>query len=89
MQRIQSGGRRRDVWGSAPLTASSASNRLLAALASLLDLDLGHFDVEQAFVQSDLDAEMYVGLVPGRGSMSGKMVRLNKSVYGLEQASRT
>ena len=70
-------------------TASSASNRLLASLACLLDLDLRHFDVEQAFVQSDLDAEIYLRLPPGCGSMSGKVVRLNKSVYGLKQASRT
>ena len=55
----------------------------------MLDLDLRHFDVEQAFVQSDLDAEIYLRLPPGCGAMSGKVVRLNKSVYGLKQASRT
>ena len=34
---------------------SVMSIRLLAALACELDLDLCHFDAEQAFVQSDLD----------------------------------
>ena len=68
---------------------SSGSNILLAALARLHDLDLRHFDVEQAFVQSDLDAEIYLRFTPGCGLMTGKVVRLNKSVYGFKQALRT
>ena len=35
-------------------TAAIYSVRLLAAMACELDLDLRHFDIEQAFVQSDL-----------------------------------
>ena len=41
------------------------------------------------FVQSELDHEVFMKLPPGCGSMSGKVVRLNKSLYGLKQASRT
>ena len=33
--------------------------RLLAAMACELGLGLSHFDVEQAFVQSPLDENMY------------------------------
>ena len=68
---------------------SAASIRLLAAIACELDLDLCHFDAEQAFVQSELDEEVYLRLPKGCGSMSGKVARLRKSLYGLKQASRS
>ena len=41
-----------DIFSPCP---SVMSNRLLAALACELDLNVCHFDAEQAFVQSDLD----------------------------------
>ena len=65
------------------------SIRLLAAPACELDLDLCHFDAKQAFVQSDLDEVVYIRLPPGCGALSGKVVRLRRSLYGLKQASRT
>ena len=51
---------------------SVMSIRLLAALACELDLDLCHFDAEQAFVQSDLDEVVYIRLPSGCGALSGK-----------------
>ena len=48
------------------------------------DFDLCHFDVEQAFVQSDLEENIYMRLPQGCGRMSGKIVRLNNSLYGLK-----
>ena len=63
--------------------------RLLVALVCKYNLELLHRDIEQAFVQSELDHEVFMKLPPGCGSMSGKVVRLNKSLYGLKQASRT
>ena len=68
---------------------SVMSIRLLAALACELDLDLCHFDAEKAFVQSDLDEVVYIRLPPGCGALSGKVVRLRRSQYGLKQALRT
>ena len=70
-------------------TANAASHRLVVALACKYNLELLHWDIEQAFVQSELDHEVFMKLPPGCGSMSGKVVRLNKSLYGLKQASRT
>ena len=52
-------------------------------------LDLCHFDAEQAFVQSTLDEELYLRLPQGCGALSGKVVKLARSLYGLKQASRT
>ena len=68
---------------------SAMSIRLLAALACELDLDYCHFDAEQAFVQSDLGEVVYIRLPPGCGALSGKVVRLRRSLYGLNQALRT
>ena len=63
--------------------------RLLVALACELDLDLCHFDAEQAFVQSYLDEVMYICLPPGCGALPFEVVRLRRSLYGSKQASQT
>ena len=70
-------------------TGSSFCVRLLSAIACECDLDLCHFDVHQAFVQSHLDEDVFLRLPKGCGKLSGKVVRLNTSLYGLKQASRT
>ena len=60
-------------------TASTTSSRLVAVMACKLDWDLKHLDVDQAFVQSELDTEIFLRLPPECGRLSGKVVRLNKS----------
>ena len=75
-----------DTFSSCP---SVISIRLLAALACELDLDLCHFDAEQAFVPSDLDEVVFISLPPSCGALSGKMERLRRSLNGLDQASQT
>ena len=67
---------------------SVASIRLLAAIACELGLDLFHFDAEQAFVQSEISGNVCMRLPKGCGAMSGKVVKLCRSLYGLKQASR-
>ena len=67
----------------APTPASSCI-RLLASIACELNLDLCHFDAEQAFVQSDLKEDAFMRLPKGYSDMSGKVVRLNRSLYGLK-----
>ncbi|CAB1097046.1 unnamed protein product [Ectocarpus sp. CCAP 1310/34] len=69
-------------------TVSVSSVRLLAALACEQNLDLCHFDVQQAFVQSELDEDVFMRLPQGCGRLSGLIVKLCKSLYGLKQASR-
>ena len=70
-------------------TVSSSCVRFLNAIARELDLDVCHFDVEQAFVQSKLEEGVFLRLPKRCGSLSGKIVRFNKSLYGLKQASRS
>ena len=80
-------------------TVSSSCVRSLSVIACKLDLDVCHFDVEQAFVQSKLDddveqafvyskldEDVFLRLPKGCGSLSDKIVRLNKSLYRLKQA---
>ena len=62
---------------SAP-TVSSSCVRLLIAIACEYDLDLCHFDVDQAFVQSHLDEDVFLRLPKGCGKLSGKVAKLNK-----------
>ena len=68
---------------------SVISIRLLAAMACSLDWELWHSDVAQAFVQSTLEEDVYARLPQGCGSLSGRVVKLVRSLYGLKQASRT
>ena len=62
-------------------TVSSSCVRLLSAIACEGDSDLCHFDVDQAFVQSDLEEDVFLRLPKGCGVLSGKVVRLNKRLY--------
>ena len=61
---------------------------LLAAIVCEVGLDLCHVDAEQAFVQSGLNEDFYIRLPRGCGSMSGNVIKLCRSMYGLKQASR-
>ena len=61
---------------------------LLTSTACELHLDLRHFYIEQAFVQCDLKENVFIRLPQGCGRLSGKIVRLTRSLYGLKQASR-
>ena len=66
----------------------SPSVRLVLGIAVQQNLDLFHFDAQQAFIQSDLNEEVYMRLPPGCGKSSGTTVRLRRSLYGLKQAPR-
>ena len=67
----------------APMVSSSCV-RLLSVIACERHLDLCRFDVDQAFVQSDLEEDVFLRLPKGCGDLSGKAVRLNKSLYGMD-----
>ena len=64
-----------------------SSSCALSAIACECDLVLCYFD-DQAFVLADLEEDVFLRLPEGCGDLSGKIVRLNKSMYGLKQASR-
>ncbi|KAE8708351.1 Detected protein of unknown function [Hibiscus syriacus] len=69
--------------------AKMVTVRTVLALASIHQLPLFHMDVYNAFLQGDLVEEEYMSLPEGFCSQGETRVcRLQKSLYGLKQASR-
>jgi hypothetical protein len=66
------------------------SVRLLFALAALEGWHVHHMDVKSAFLNDDLKEEVYVHQPPGFTipGKEGKVLRLRKALYGLQQAPR-
>jgi hypothetical protein len=70
--------------------AKFASIRSLLALAASYDLEIHQMDVKTAFLNGDLEEEIYM-VQPEGFVVKGKedlVCKLNKSLYGLKQASR-
>lgn len=65
-----------------------ASIRYLVAMAARLDLDIDQMDVVTAFLQGDLNEEVYMKQPVGIEDGTSRVCRLQKSLYGLKQASR-
>jgi hypothetical protein len=66
------------------------SVRLLLALAAHGGWAVHHMDVKTAFLNGELDEEVYVTQPPGfeTPGSGGKVLRLRKALYGLKQAPR-
>jgi hypothetical protein len=66
------------------------SVRLLLALAAQEGSHVHHLDVKSAFLNGDLQEEVYVTQPLGFESQGQehKVLRLNKALYGLKQAPR-
>jgi Reverse transcriptase (RNA-dependent DNA polymerase)/gag-polypeptide of LTR copia-type/Integrase core domain/GAG-pre-integrase domain/Zinc knuckle len=60
--------------------------RVLLSLAAQEDLDIDQLDVKTAFLNGDLEEEVYMKCPPGFEA-GGKVWRLRKALYGLRQAA--
>lgn len=72
--------------------AEKTSVRTLAAVAAEEDWELDNMDVDTAFLNADIQEEIYIRQPPGfeqYGPNGEELVcKLKKSIYGLKQASR-
>ena len=71
----------------APVTKFN-SIRLLLALSARFDWEIHQMDVKSAFLNGELDEEIYMRPPPGYKTTPGTVWRLKKTLYGLKQASR-
>jgi hypothetical protein len=71
--------------------AKMTSIRMVFAIAAAYDLEIHQMDVKTAFLNADIDEEIYIRPPEGSCSPDGdktKVWRLRKAIYGLKQASR-
>ena len=64
------------------------SLRVLLAIGNTLDWEIKMLDVKSAFVNSNLDEEIYMRQPDGFNDGSNRVLRLHKALYGLKQAGR-
>ena len=63
--------------------------RLLCALAVKRDWEVRHVDVKTAYLNGDLDEEIFMEIPEGYNEgLEGKVILLRKAIYGLRQAGR-
>uniref|UniRef100_A0ABD2W186 Retrovirus-related Pol polyprotein from transposon TNT 1-94 n=1 Tax=Trichogramma kaykai TaxID=54128 RepID=A0ABD2W186_9HYME len=64
------------------------SIRTFLAISAAHKLKLTQFDVKSAFLNGDLEEEIFMKQPEGFDDKSGKVCRLHKSLYGLKQSAR-
>jgi hypothetical protein len=70
--------------------AKFTSVRIIGALTAYFDLELHQMDVKTAFLNGNLEEDIYMSQHDGfieKGNQ-GKVCKLKRSIYGLKQASR-
>ena len=70
-------------------TAQMRSFRMILMLACAYDLELTQYDISNAFLNGELEEEIYMDFPPGYpGKNPEECLKFNKGLYGLKQASR-
>ena len=66
------------------------SVRVILSLAANLDWPLHQLDIKNAFLNDELEEEVYMQIPPGceAANTSNKVCKLRKSLYGLKQSPR-
>ena len=69
-------------------TVKSMAYKLLFARIAALDLECDQVDINTAFLNGDIDTQVYVEQPEGFEDGTGRVCLLKKSLYGLKQAPR-
>jgi transposase InsO family protein len=69
-------------------TSSFGARRVLLSKAAQEDLEIHQVDIKTAFLNGELEEEVYVSQPPGFSNGGTQVCRLNKALYGLKQAPR-
>ncbi|CAB1102398.1 unnamed protein product [Ectocarpus sp. CCAP 1310/34] len=67
---------------------SAASIKTVIAVATEKGKNLAHWDVKQAYTHAKLKEEIYLRFPEGCGCMSGKVVKVERALYGLKHSDR-
>ena len=67
------------------------SVRILIVIAAYFDYEIWQMDVKTAFLNGFVEEELYIEQPEGFEDLSGtnKVCKLQRSIYGLKQASRS
>jgi hypothetical protein len=68
--------------------AKFTSIRTILAIGAALDLEIHQMDVKTAFLNGDLEEEIYMDVPEGLKVPSGYKCKLNRTLYGLKQSPR-
>ena len=68
--------------------AQMRSFRMIIMLAVAFDLDLTQYDISNAFLNGDLEEEIFMEYPPGYEGDPNTCLKLLKGLYGLKQAAR-
>lgn len=69
-------------------TSSFGARRVLLSKAAQEDLEIHQVDIKTAFLNGELEDEVYVTQPPGFHNGGNQVCRLHKALYGLKQAPR-
>jgi hypothetical protein len=70
-------------------TSSFAARRVILSVAAQRDYEIHQVDIKTAFLNGDLEEEVYVTQPPGFENGDPRIVcKLNKALYGLKQSPR-
>ena len=62
--------------------------RFITATAARLKCNVKMFDIAVAYLNADLDEDIYMRIPPGFGNQHQSVLKLNKAIYGLKQSGR-